>query len=75
MNIEGKYNLELNFPGDGRCFLNFWDYFQGNDVIVEIKDTRLELTIHNEDGTESYTNITFLRYIELVKESINKRTI
>jgi hypothetical protein len=39
--IEGKYELELNFVGDGRVFLNFWDFMHGDDVIAEIKDREL----------------------------------
>lgn len=30
-----KINLELHFPGDGRCFLNHWDE-NGNDTVAEI---------------------------------------
>jgi hypothetical protein len=35
-NIIGKYGLELNFPGDGRKFLNYWDAIKGQDVCAEI---------------------------------------
>lgn len=75
MNIEGKYNLELNFPGDGRCFLNFWDHIHGNDVVGEFLNGRLEYTDHDSDGNEFYREISLGEFIELVKESINKRTI
>lgn len=75
MTIVGKYGIEINFVGDGRTFVNFWDYAHGNDVIVEIIDGELELTEHNADGAESYRKISFIEYVELVKESINKRNI
>lgn len=72
MNIESKYNLELNFPGDGRCFLNFWDSIHGNDVVVEVENGELWYTPLNGKDTRT---ISFWKYLELVKESINKRTI
>lgn len=72
MNIEGKYNLELNFPGDGRCFLNFWDSIHGNDVVAEIGEDHM---YYQAPGDPHPYRINIGRYIELVKESINKRTI
>lgn len=66
MNIEGKYNLELNFPGDGRCFLNFWDSIHGNDVCAEVIYGALYI------GDK---HIKIGDFVEKVKESINKRTI
>ena len=71
--LQGKYNLELNFPGDGRIFLNFWDSIQGNDVIAEVINGELELTSTDHEGNETYSVITFEEYIELVKSSINQR--
>lgn len=38
---KGKYTLELNFLGDGRIFLNRWDYICGQDVVAEIKNGEL----------------------------------
>jgi hypothetical protein len=64
--LQGKYNLELNIVGDGRVFLNFWDWAHGNDVVAEIENGKL--VIENKE-------ITFAQYIELVKESILKRTV
>ena len=65
---QGKYNLELNFPGDGRTFLNFFDIINGYDVMAEIKDGKLML-----DTNISEREITIEEYIELVKSSINQR--
>jgi hypothetical protein len=31
-----KIELELNIIGDGRIFLNFWDFTHGRDVCAEI---------------------------------------
>ena len=36
-----KFNIEVNFPGDGRLFLNFWDSLNGNDIIAELKNGEL----------------------------------
>lgn len=71
MTIEGKYKLELNFPGDGRCFLSFWDSIHGNDVVVEVKGGRL---YYSPENASTYT-IPLSRFISLVEESINKRNI
>lgn len=61
--MEGKYNLELNYPGDGRCFLNHWDYRHGNDVVAEIKEGKLFV-----DDKE----VSFADYQKLVEESLQK---
>jgi len=63
--MQGKHNLELNWPGDGRLFLNFWDWAHGNDVACEVVEGKLML-----EGKE----ITFQEYIQLVTESIEKRS-
>ena len=67
--MEGKYTLELNYPGDGRSFLNFWDWRQGEDVCAEIKDGKLFLM----DGEgEKTKEVSFAEYIAQVEKSINK---
>lgn len=33
-----KIQLELNIPGDGRMFLNYWDSIYGNDITCQIKN-------------------------------------
>lgn len=73
MTIAGKYELELNFPGDGRCFINFWDSIHGNDVVVEYIKGKLEYTDHDAEGNEFYREVTIREFIELITESINKR--
>lgn len=63
--IQGKYELELKYPGDGRCFLNYWDHSgYGNDVFAEIQNGKLFI-----DEKE----VSFSEYIALVEQSINKR--
>lgn len=75
MNIEqlpeGKHNIELNIVGDGRAFLNFWDWAHGNDVVVEIVNGLLYYTPPEGEQYE----IPFDTFLEMVAESINKRTV
>lgn len=65
----GKYSLELNFPGDGSIFLNWWDYYGGDDVVAEIKDGKL--FISNDEKEEEKIEITFPDFLKRVIESIN----
>lgn len=69
--VEGKYELELNFVGDGRTFLNFWDWANGNDVVVRLKDGK----IYSSDGDGNELEITFQQFVDMVKDSIAKRTV
>lgn len=69
--LFGKHRLELNIVGDGREFLNFWDWAHGNDVYVEIRDKSLIL---NADEPEEKV-ISFEEFLILVKASIASRTI
>jgi hypothetical protein len=54
-----KINLELHVVGDGRTFLNFWDYICGDDVICEFKDGKL----YRND-----TEITLQKFIDEVRQ-------
>jgi hypothetical protein len=65
---EGKYNLELNLPGDGRIFLNFWDSIHGYDVMAELKDGKLIL-----DTSISEREISIQEYLQIVISAINQR--
>lgn len=56
--------LELNVIGDGRAFLNFWDYKHGNDVVAELKDGKL---IMDFEGIEK--EISLSDFIERVKNN------
>lgn len=70
--FEGKYPLELNFVGDGRIFINFWDWRHGNDVIVELKYGKLFLSRYDENAEElPEKEITFAEYVELIKKSVS----
>lgn len=64
----GKFELELNYPGDGRLFLNFWDWSHGNDVVAEISDGNI--IIGNDADRKT---ITFQEFILMVENSINQQ--
>jgi hypothetical protein len=68
----GKHTIEFNVVGDGREFLNFWDWAHGNDVVCEIIDNRLWYT---PPGEELPHTIGFAQFLNLVRESVQKRTI
>lgn len=67
--LKGKYEIELNIVGDGRVFLNYWDWAHGNDVVAEIIDGKLMY----DAGNMKDEPITFNDFINLVKETIKKR--
>ena len=49
---ERKINLEFNIVGDGREFLNFWDWNHGHDVVAEIRDNKLYVVGMSDVGDE-----------------------
>jgi hypothetical protein len=65
--LLGKHKLELSYIGDGRVFLNFWDWAHGNDVCVQIIDG------HLVDGNEQVISIK--EFISTVEASICKREL
>ncbi len=56
-----KVEVEINVVGDGRTFLNFWNWQNGDDVIVELKNGKLF------QGDEKKTEITLEEFINQVK--------
>jgi hypothetical protein len=67
--LVGKEKLEINMVGDGRVYLNFWDWAHGNDVIVQIVNDKLLLV--QEDNSQK--EINFIDFFNLVKKSILSR--
>ena len=65
---EGKINLEFNIVGDGREFLNFWDWNHGNDVVAEIRDNKLYEG--NDDGDEYDKEISFGDFLDKVRNVV-----
>lgn len=73
MELEGKHKIELNYPGDGRVFLNYWDWAHGRDVCCQIIDGKLMKSNYDNEGNElPVTEISFSDFIKLVEESISK---
>lgn len=73
MQIVGKHKLEINYPGDGRVFLNYWDWAHGNDVCCQIVDGRLMKSNYDDEGNElPSTEISFSEFLQLVESSISK---
>lgn len=70
MEIEGKYNIELNWPGDGRLFLNFWHSI-AEDVIGEVKDGKILLRCYDENGEDlPHREVSFFEFVNIVKKSV-----
>ena len=66
---EVKLKLELNFVGDGRIFLNYWDSIHANDVIAEFKDNELIHIYDCKQENEMHEKITLQEYISIVEKS------
>lgn len=62
-----KLDLELHVVGDGRRFLNYWDYMYGNDVVAEIIDGNLVM----EEG-ESTKKVTLNEFIQKIIDTKNE---
>jgi len=73
MKLEGKHQLEINYPGDGRVFLNYWDWSHGNDVCCQIVDGKLMKSVYDPTGNElPDLEISFSQFLALVEDSIKK---
>lgn len=82
--LEGSYEMELKFPGDGRVFLNYWDSIHGKDVCAEIRDGKLFQYVHTGPEVEEsevdgkdigdvfeQKEISMTDFIEQITASIN----
>lgn len=77
MAMAGKYALELNYPGDGRLYLNYWDWQRGQDVCCQVfadpvNGFKIVHNSYDNSGNliEVDTEITFMQFIEMVEASI-----
>lgn len=59
---ELKVQIELRIVGDGRVYLNFWNWRNGEDVIAEVKNGHLFMDI---DKVE--TEVSLQRFIDDIK--------
>lgn len=67
-----KTKLELNILDNNTLYLNFWNWYNGDDVSCQIVDGKLLMIQFDEDGNELPSKeITFLEFVELVKARIN----
>ena len=62
-----KLNLEIWSPGDGRMFLNYWDYQYGNDVNAQLIDGKIML----DNGDNPSTEISLTDFISRVEVAAN----
>lgn len=77
MAMAGKYALELNYPGDGRLYLNYWDWERGQDVCCQVfadpvNGFRIVHNSYDNIGNliEVDTEITFHDFLKMVEDSI-----
>jgi hypothetical protein len=64
--------LELNIPDD-RVFLNFWNGYNGDDVVCQIIDGKLMLIQYDGDENElPLREIELPEFIEMVKTRIEE---
>lgn len=69
---RSKTKIELLHVGDGRTFLNYWDFNRGNDVCCELINGRLWQSQHGDDGEEKPPiQISLKQFVDKVTESIN----
>jgi hypothetical protein len=64
-NKRYKVDLELHSVCDGRVFLNFWNYYIGDDVVCEIVDGKLI-----QDVEDNPTEISFFDFLKQVDDKI-----
>lgn len=70
-------NINLNFSGE-KTFLNFWNYYNGDDVVCEVIGDKLMLSQYDDDGNElPPKEITIGEFCGMVKtrfDEIHKKT-
>lgn len=63
-----KVNVEINKPDD-RIFVNFWNYYNGDDVVCQLVDGKLMLTQMDEEGNDlPAKEISFAEFCQMVLE-------
>lgn len=64
-----KVNVEIHSPGDGRIFINYWNWRNGDDVVCELIDGKI---IHSNrvDDVEKNVEITIGEFIKMVEDRI-----
>lgn len=62
-----KAGLELNMPDD-RVFINFWNWYSGDDVTCQVEGDKLMLIDYDENENETKREITISEFFAMVKE-------
>lgn len=63
--------LVIHEEPNGRKFLNYWDYKQGDDVCCQIIDGELFKLEYDEEGNElPKRKISFAEFVKLVEQFI-----
>lgn len=57
-----KVDVEIHKVGDGRTFLNFWNYMNGDDVIAELKNGKL----FSKDDNDNEFEISLQDFVDKV---------
>lgn len=67
-----KIEIELNMPGDS-IFLNFWNYFNGDDVVCEVVDNKLMLSQYDKNGEElPKKEITIEQFAGMIRDRVKE---
>lgn len=69
MEERRKITLELLATGDGRTFLNFWNWMNGDDVTAELRNGKLFTSGYdiNEEKEMPEKEISLQEFIDTVK--------
>lgn len=61
-----KIEIEINKPDD-RIFVNFWNWYNGDDVVCQLRDEKLMLTQRDEEGNDlPEKEISFTEFCQMV---------
>ena len=66
-----KVNVEVHSPGDGRLFLNYWNWHNGNDVVCEVIDGKL-IHHYEVDGEEKNDEFTLSEFLKMVEARVTE---
>jgi len=60
-----KVHVEINSTGDGRIFINYWNWKNGNDVVCELVNGNL-IYQYKDDDEEKEQPITIQEFVKMV---------
>ena len=70
MSTRKKIEIEYHIVGDGREFLNYWDFRHGDDVVAEIRDGELYHRQIDEKGEETEIQIPLSEFLKQVEKRV-----